>query len=975
MVFSVGQSYNGFKLVQEKEIKEMNAMGRVFEHEKSGAQLLYIQNDDDNKVFSITFRTPPTDSTGLPHILEHAVLCGSKNFPAKDPFVELAKGSLNTFLNAMTFSDKTMYPIASRNDKDFLNLMHVYLDAVFYPNIYNEKKILMQEGWHYELENVEDEITYKGVVYNEMKGAFSSPEQVLFRKMQESLFPDTTYKYDSGGDPEVIPELTQEDFVNFHSKLYHPSNSYIYLYGDGDIMEHLKFINEAYLKDFDRIEVDSKIDLQPPYKEPKTSVVEYSISDNEDEKNKTFLSLNFVVGKSTNPELHLAFDILTYLLLETPAAPLKKALLEADLGKDVFGSYDHSIFQPVLSVVVKNANEEDQEKFEKLVFNTLKELTDKGIDKKLIEAAVNIYEFKLREGDYGRYPRGLIYCMKSMESWLYDADPMLHLAYEEVLAKIKTALTTDYFEKLIKEHLLNNQHRSVLMVKPKKGLAHEKEVEVKQKLQAYKKQLSKDEINQLVEKTATLKQYQEASNDPKDLEKIPLLSLADIEPKVDKVPLIEKTEEDIPVLLHSMFTNEIAYANLLFDTSAVPQQLIPYVSLLSSVLGKVSTEKYNYEDLSNEINIYTGGIDFNVEAYSLKNDDSQYFPKLIVRSSALVKQMPKLFEILGELIENTKFTEVKRLKEIIREVKSRLEMNILQDGHIVAARRVTSYFSPIGQYKELCIGIDFYKFITELEGNFDDKVQEIQSNLEKAAKIIFNRENLLVSLTIEEKDYKAFQESFVSLMKRIGDKKLEKQQYQFDYSPKNEGLLTSSKVQYVAKAYNFQKLGHQYTGHLQVLKTIISLNYLWNKVRVLGGAYGAMAGFSRNGNLYFTSYRDPNLDKTLKVYDEAYKYLSGFSSTEREMTKFVIGTISKMDAPMTPSMKGQEATAYYISQIAEEDLQRERDQVLSIKPEDIKELSNLIKGVMEQNHFCVLGNEGKIKEKQEIFNNLVDVFN
>ncbi|AOY76399.1 insulinase family protein [Clostridium formicaceticum] len=975
MMFSIGQSYNGFKLTQEKEIKEMKAIGRVFKHEKSGAQLLYIQNDDDNKVFSITFRTPPTDSTGLPHILEHAVLCGSKNFPAKDPFVELAKGSLNTFLNAMTFSDKTMYPIASRNDKDFLNLMHVYLDAVFYPNIYNKPEILMQEGWHYELENIEDEVTYKGVVYNEMKGAFSSPEQVLFRKMQESLFPDTTYRYDSGGDPEVIPNLTQEDFLNFHSKLYHPSNSYIYLYGDGDIMEHLKFINESYLKDFDKIQIDSKINLQTPYEEPKTSIVEYSISANEKEENKTFLSLNFVVGKSTNPELHLAFDILTYLLLETPAAPLKKALLEANLGKDVFGSYDHSIFQPVLSVVVKNANEEDQDKFEQLVFDTLKQLVEKGIDKKLIEAAINIYEFKLREGDYGRYPKGLIYCMKSMESWLYDADPMLHLGYEDVLKKIKTALTTDYFERLIEAHILNNSHRSLLMVKPKKGLAQEKEEEVKQKLAAYKARLTKDEMHQLVENTLILKKYQEAPNDVKDLEKIPLLSLKDIEPKVDKLPLVEKAEQGIPILLHPMFTNEIAYVNLLFDTTTVPQQLIPYASLLSFILGKVSTEKYNYEDLSNEINIYTGGIDFNIEAYSLKNDDGEYFPKLMVRSSALVKQLPKLFEILGELIENTKFSEVKRLKEIISEVKSRLEMNILQDGHIVAARRVTSYFSPIGKYKELCTGIDFYQFIAELEGAFDNKAQEIESNLAKVAKIIFNKENLLVSLTIEEKDYKSFQEPFASLVKHIGEEKLEKQQYQFDYSAKNEGLLTSSKVQYVAKAYNFQKLGHGYTGHLQVLKTIISLNYLWNKVRVLGGAYGAMAGFSRNGNLYFTSYRDPNLDKTLKIYDEAYKYLDEFSADEREMTKYVIGTISKMDAPLTPSMKGQEATAYYISQITEDDLQRERDEVLRIKSEDIKKLSKLIKEVMEQNYFCVLGNEGKIKERKEVFGNLIDVFN
>ncbi|SNS99608.1 hypothetical protein SAMN05446037_103228 [Anaerovirgula multivorans] len=974
MIFQVGENYNGFKLLEEKEIKEMNSIGRIFEHEKSGAGLLYIQNDDDNKVFSITFRTPPTDSTGLPHILEHSVLCGSRKFPAKDPFVELAKGSLNTFLNAMTFSDKTMYPIASRNDKDFLNLMDVYLDAVFYPNIYEKPQILAQEGWHYELENLEEEIAYKGVVYNEMKGAFSSPEQVLFRKMQDSLFPDTTYKYDSGGDPEVIPDLTQEQFLSFHKKLYHPSNSYIYLYGNGDIMEHLRLMNEEYLDNFGKIQVDSEISLQEPYKEPKASTVEYSVSADESEDNKTFLSLNFVVGKATNPELHLAFDILTYLLLDTSAAPLKKALLEADLGKDVFGAYDHSILQPVLSVVVKNTNEEEKERFERIVFDTLQQLVKKGIDKKLIEAAINIHEFKLREADYGRYPKGLMYCMKSMESWLYNESPLLHLNYAATLEKIKTALTTNYFEKLIEKHLIKNQHRSLLIVKPKKGLAQEKEEEVKQKLSDYKEKLSKEDLQKLIENTEALKKYQEAPNDPEDLIKIPLISLEDIEAKAETIPLVEKTEENVPVLHHPMFTNEIAYINLLFDTTVVPQNLIPYISLLSFTLGKVSTEKYSYEDLSNEMNIYTGGIDFRADAYSLKDDDGTYFPKMIARSSALVKQIPKLFELLGEMIGKSKYDEVKRLKEIIREVKSRLEMNILQDGHIVAARRATSYFSPIGHYKEICTGIEFYQFIEELERNFDNKLQEIQSNLQKVASMIFNKNNLLVSVTIEEKDYEVYKQSFNSLMEYIKDETFEKHQYLFDYSIKNEGLLTSSKVQYVAKAYNFNKLGHNYTGHLQVLKTIVGLNYLWNKVRVTGGAYGAMAGFSRNGNLYFTSYRDPNLERTLKVYDEAYQYIQQFSADEREMTKYIIGTISKMDAPLTPFMKGQEATANYISKIEYEDLQNERDEVLKTKPEDIKSLSSLIKDVMNQNYLCVLGNEGKIKSNKEVFEHLVNVF-
>lgn len=974
MTFQIGKIYHGFKLTEEKEIKEMKSMSRIFQHEKSGARLLHIENDDDNKVFSISFRTPPEDSTGIAHIIEHAVLCGSRKFPAKDPFVELAKGSLNTFLNAMTFSDKTMYPVASRNDKDFVNLMDVYLDAVFHPNIYKNSKILMQEGWHYELESPDEEISYKGVVYNEMKGAFSSPEQVLFRKIHESLFPDNTYKYDSGGDPEVIPELTQEQFIDFHKKLYHPSNSYIYLYGDGDILEHLSFIDEEYLSEYDTLQVNSEINEQQPFEQPVQAIVEYPISNQEKDTNKTFLSLNFVTGKSTNPELHLAFDILSYLLLETPAAPLKKALLEADLGQDVFGSYDHSILQPVFSIVVKNTNEEEKERFEKIVVDTLKDLVHTGIDKKLIEAAINIREFKLREADYGSYPKGLIYCMKSMESWLYDEDPTLHLSYEAILQKIKTALTSSYFEKLIEEYLLSNNHRSILIVKPKKGLAQAKEEEVIQKLKNYKEQLSPKEIETLVKNTIELKEYQEEPNSTEDLNKIPLLSLEDITKKAEELPLTEKKEKDITVLHHDVFTNEIAYINLFFDVDTVPQQFIPYVGLLGLVLGKVSTENYSYEDLSNEINIYTGGIDFKVEAYSVKDSDTEYFPKLIVGSSSLVEHMPKLLELIAELLSNSKFSETKRLREIIREIKSRLEMAMVQDGHIVTARRAISYVSPIGKYKQLVTGIDFYEFIVELEEEFDNKIEEIKDNLQKVAALVFNKENLLVSLTTEGKNYEKFKVSLDTLLKPLKGEKLKKETYQLELQPKNEGLLTSSKIQYVAKAYNFRKLGYHYTGHLQVLKSIMSLSYLWHRIRITGGAYGAMAGFSRNGNIFFTSYRDPNLTKTLQAYDEAPEFLKEFSPDEREMTKYIIGTISKMDAPLTPSMKGEQATTNYISNIAQEDIQRERDEVLNTNSEDISKLKDLIKDVMAQNYLCVLGNEGKIKEHKDLFNNLVDVF-
>lgn len=974
MKFEVGSIYHNFKLLMEKEVKEIKGVCRLFSHVKSGAKLMYIQCDDDNKVFSITFRTPPTDSTGLPHILEHSVLCGSRKFPSKDPFVELAKGSLNTFLNAMTFSDKTMYPIASRNDKDFTNLMEVYLDAVFYPNIYKKEEILMQEGWHYELHNEKDDLKYKGVVYNEMKGAFSSPEQILFRKIQETLFPNTPYRHDSGGDPEVIPELTYDQFIDYHKQYYHPSNSYIHLYGDGNILEHLKFIDDEYLSAFEKIETNTQIPVQAAFDEQQEVVVEYPISTNEREEDKTFLSLNFVVSQSTNPELHLAFDILNNILLGSPAAPLKKALLEEGLGKDVFGSFDYTVLQPVFSVVSKNTNENEKSRFNQVVFDTLQNLVKNGLDKKLIEASINSYEFRLREADFGRYPKGLIYAMKSMESWLHDADPTMHLSYEESLGKIKTALTSKYFEKLIEDYLIKNFHRSLLIVKPKRGLAKEIEQQVTNQLKEHKEGLSEDQLKELVKRTKELERFQEEPNSQEELEAIPLLELDDIDKNPEKLPIEEKELDGIKVLHHPVFTNEIVYMNLLFDTQHISKDLIPYMGLLSFVLGKVSTEKLNYEELSNEINIYTGGIYFNTEVYSRKDNDEEFYPKFTLKSAALVKQLPKLVELSKEVLENTLFTEEKRLKEIIQEVKSRLESVILNEGHVVAARRATSYFSPVGFYQEMTTGISFYQFIADLENNFNSKKQEVRDNLEKVKNLIFNKNNLLISVTTDEKDYNEVEKGFGNIISSLKENTLEKANLDFKPNPLNEGLLTSSKIQYVAKAFNYRKLGFDYKGQMQVLKTIVSLDYLWKKVRVSGGAYGAMAGISRNGNMYFTSYRDPNLKETLNVYDNMKDYINGFKADKREMTKYIIGTISKLDAPLSPSSKGDRSTAYYMSGITYEDLETERNEILNTKHTDIQDLSKLVEKLMQENNYCILGNENKIKQSEEIFNNLVDVF-
>lgn len=973
MSLKISNLYHGFKLNEVKKIKEINSSAYVFTHEKSGARLLFVENKDDNKVFSITFRTPPADSTGVAHIVEHSVLCGSRKFQMKEPFVELVKGSLNTYLNAMTFPDKTMYPVASRNDKDFKNLMDVYLDAVFYPCMYEYPEILMQEGWHYEAESTTADLTYKGVVYNEMKGAFSSPEAILDKEILAALFPDTTYGFESGGDPDVIPELTQEMFLDFHRKYYHPSNSYIYLYGDMDILEKLAFLNEEYLSAFNRISVNSGIELQTLFAVPKAVTADYPISANEQVADKTFLSLNCIVGKATEAETMLALQILEHFLLRTQSAPLKKSLLDAQIGKDVLSSFSDSILQPTFSIIVSGANEDKTEKFKMVIRETLEKLVAEGIDKNLIEASLNLLEFRLREADFGHSPKGLVYNIKLMNSWLYDSSPLMFLEYESALKKIKTALTTDYFERLIEDRLLNNQHIALVVLKPKQGLGEEKAAEIKAHLAAYKAKLSQEELKSFVAMTHKLKLRQESEDSPEALATIPLLQLSDIETKAEQLILTEKKINDVKVLFHPVATNQIAYLNLYFDAGTIPEPLVPYAYLLAELLGKVATAKQDYSELANAVNIHTGGIGYDVIAYTQSDNSVEYYPKFKVKAKALVEKLPQLCSLVAEIIGSSKFNDKKRIKELIEQIKSSLEMYLLRNAQQVVAGRVLSYFSAAGKYNEQGL-LSFYEFIADFDQNFEQKFADLGEKFAQVNKFVFNKNNLLVSVTLEEENYEKFTTAFTKIQDVLRIEHYPKQTYAFTVKKRNEGLMTSSKIQYVAKGANFAALGFSFTGSLKVLETILRYDYLWNRIRVQGGAYGAFAQFRRNGNVIFGSYRDPNLMETIAVYDHTPDYLRNFAVSEREMTKYIIGTMSSLDTPLTPQMKGEVAAECYIRQITQDSIQKERDQVLTTRQGNIVALADLIEACMKDNFLCVLGGEQKITENKMAFNELRNVF-
>ncbi len=969
------QGLDAYELIREEKLADVNSIGYLFRHKKSGARISVVSNDDENKVFYIAFRTPPADSTGVTHIIEHTVLCGSDKFPVKDPFVELVKGSLNTFLNAITYPDKTVYPVASCNDKDFQNLMHVYLDAVFHPNIYKKEEIFKQEGWHYELESEDAPITINGVVYNEMKGAFSSPEGVLDRVILNSLFPDTAYQHESGGDPEVIPELTYENYLNFHQKYYHPCNSYIYLYGDMDIEEKLQFIDEEYLSDYEEISLDSAIQMQKPFDHPVEVTKEYSIASSESEEDNTYISYNAVIGTALDKKLCMSFDVLDYVLLNAPGAPLKKALLDAGIGKDIMGSYDDGTLQPLFSIVAKNANYEDKDRFVAVIRKTLQEQVDQGLNKKALLAGINSNEFKFREADFGSYPKGLIYGLDCMDSWLYDDnEPFLYLEAIEVFRFLKEQVETDYFEKLIQTYLLDNTHVSVTSILPKQGLNAKNEEALAKKLQAYKDSLSKEEVQQLLADTSHLKQYQDEPSPKEDLEKIPMLTRADM--KKEAAPLQNEEEyfSDTLLLKHTMFTGGITYLNLMFDLGDIAEEDVPYLGLLKAVLGYVDTKEHSYADLANDINLVTGGIASYITVYPSLKTYGDFTAKYEIRAKLLAEKTKETFALIKEILSSSSLADERRLYEIVAQVKSRLQMSLSSGGHSVSAIRAMSYFSKSAKYNDMTGGIALYRLVAEIEEHFDEKKDAFTAKLRELMQKIFSKENLMISITAQAAGIEAVKKQLDDFTGCLNPKKEEVSKKAIVCEKKNEGFLDASQVQYVSRAGNFSQKGYAYTGTLRILKVILSYDYLWLNVRVKGGAYGCMSGFNRTGDCYFASYRDPNLEKTNEIYEHTPEYLENFDVDERDMTKYIIGTISELDTPLNPAAKGMRSTSAYLSGLTYEMIRKERDEIIGAQSADIRKLADLIRAVLADQCLCVIGSEDALKAKEDMFEHLETLY-
>ena len=967
-----GDNMHGFKLIEKRFVKEVDSDCFLFTHEASGARLFKIANDDNNKTFCISFKTITESDAGTPHILEHSVLNGSKNFPVKSPFDILAKGSLNTFLNAMTGSDITLYPVCSMNDKDFRTLMHIYLDAVFKPLIYDDPRILDQEGWHHELEHPDSSVSYKGVVYNEMKGAFSSPTREWGYLVDQQLFPDTPYRFSSGGYPSEIPTLTHEAFLDFHRKYYHPSNSYIFLYGDGELSSELEFINANYLSHYSDTDQIIDMPLQAPFEALKVGSGVYSATEGGSLEGESYLSLSFVCGESKDRELVMGLRVLAQALFNNESAPVRLALQEAGIGKDI-GAWIDDLRQNVFHIRVQNANPDEADAFKAIVLESLNQVYTDGLDTKSVTGIINRMEFQLREGNNPQ--RGLTYNGQSLGSWFWTDEPFSGLEYEKPLAATKAKIQAGELRDLISRYFLNNSHALLFTLNPKPGLEGENDLHTANELAAYKKGLSTEQTQELVVHTDMLVDYQKTEDSPEALASIPLLDLADIEPKIDWYQAQEHKLfwSKTPYLLYNAFTNNISYMRFFFDLRVLNEEQLPYASLLATLLGSLSTESYTFGELDNALDTHLGGFNTYLTSYLEDQDDAKLRPKFVLSTKVLSANQTKAFEFSEEVLKHSLLTDSDRLKKILVRHQSRLASSVKRDGRGYARSRLFSYTSRSGMFDEITGGLDYYWFVTNLVDNFDSLEPSLIQELEAVSSLLFTKNNLLASVTCAESDLKIFKKNLSKFSRNLGQSEPLYQNWVLKSVNKNEGIMAASKVQYVLQGSNFKDLGYEWNGKIRVLNQIISREWLKNQVRVIGGAYGGYAQFSSSGLFYFGSYRDPNLTETLENYKNTPQFLNSYAIDELEMSRFIIGTISRMDRPRTPAQKGNIAVNRFLSKTTRDQLQLERDQVLSTTLQDVKSYEKMISDILAASPICVYGNEDKLKQNEVIFSKLITI--
>lgn len=946
---------HGFEEVRKQEIPELRTRGILYRHKKTGAELLSLINDDENKVFGITFRTPPNNSTGVAHILEHSVLCGSRKYPVKEPFVELLKGSLHTFLNAMTFPDKTSYPVASQNVKDFYNLIDVYLDAVFYPRI--TPFIFKQEGWHLELKKPDGEMTYRGVVYNEMKGAYSSPDSLVAEYSQESLFPHNPYGFDSGGKPSEITNLTYQDFKDFHRKYYHPSNARIFFYGDDDPQQRLSLVND-YLKDFDRMEAESPIPLQRPFDQPRRITRSYASGKDEADRPKGMVTVNWLLCESTEVEQNLALHILSYALLGMPGSPLRKALIESGWGEDIVGvGLEAELRQIYFSTGLKGIDIRNTEKIEDLVFETLTGLVKKGIDPRTVEAAVNTIEFRLRENNAGNLPQGLVLMLRALTTWLYDHDPMALLAFERPLANVKTMLDEQdhFFERLIERYFLNNPHRTTVILKPDPKLAEAERQAERERLNSARSAMGAEQLKEVIRTTKELKEIQEEPDSPEALATIPSLRLEDLDTKNKVIPLERREQGGTVALYHDLFTNGILYMDVGFNLHVLPQRLLPYVHIFGKALLEMGTEKEDYVSLAHRISRLTGGITpafFTSEITASEQSAAWIF----LRGKAIVSRAEHLMHIFQDILQHLRLDNSQRFKQILLESLAREEQKLAPSGHQIVNLRLRAEFSEADWAAEQINGLSQVFFLRELVERVNNDWASVLADLEEIRHILINRQNMIINVTLDGESWSKIEHRIEEFPADLSQSAPETFLWSSGRIPAHEGFSMPGQVNYVGKGAPLYHLGYRFHGSSYVISRFLRNAWLWDRIRVQGGAYGAFCLLDRlSGILTFLSYRDPNVEATLQAFDESVGFLKDTHLGQEEIAKSIIGTIGDMDRYMLPDQAGYTSMLRYLRQESEQDRQKVRDEVFATESKHFKDFADILEQVKEQGIVKLLG--------------------
>jgi hypothetical protein len=963
---------HGFELIHSSTVAELNAQATIYRHIKSGAQLLSLSLDDENKVFGVTFRTPPSDSTGLPHILEHCVLGGSQKYPLKEPFVELVKGSLKTFVNAMTYPDKTVYPVASTNLTDFYNLVDVYLDAVFFPLITPHH--LDQEGWHYELERADAPLAYKGVVFNEMKGAYSSPDNMLYRYSKATLFPSTTYRYDSGGDPAAIPDLTYAQFKRFHETYYHPSNALFFFYGDDDPQERLRLL-DGYLSRFRKREVKARIGLQKPFSRPRRFTFPYGVDASSDNSKKTLIRLNWLLPEEGDQNLEMALSVLSYALIGAASAPLRKALTDSGLGEDVTGGLGSGLRQLTFSAGMKNIRRDDAGKVERLILSELAAIAECGFEPEMVEAAVNTIEFNLRENNTGGYPRGLSVMFAGLGTWLYGGDPLAALRYEGPLAYVKEALAADpnFLSGLIRNHLLDNTHRVTVILEPEPTWNQQRDAAEKDRLAAARQTMDDTQVAAIIDNTARLKERQSAIDPPDLLAKLPSLTLADLEQRNKPIPVEFSTLDGATLLYHDLFTNGIVYLNLGWDIHRVPQHLLPYVKLFGQALVEMGTEKEDYVRLNQRIGRKTGGVWPSSFTSPVRNDSggAAWF---FLSGKATAAQTPELLAIMHDVLATVKLDNPERFRQIVLKTKARSEAGLAPSGHEVVHGRLAATFAPANWATEQMGGLNWLFFLRRLEERIVSDWPGVLADLEATRRALINRGGMVANVTLDAINWQNLQPQIADLLAALPDGAATAIPWQPDPFPPHEGLTIPAQVNYVGKGANLYEVGYEYHGSVNVIANYLRTTWLWDKVRVQGGAYGGMCRFGKqSGLMAFLSYRDPNLLATLDVYDGSADFLRRADLSDLELTRNIIGAISNFDPYQLPDAKGYTSLTRYLMGESDESLQRTRDEILGTTAADFRSFAEVLAAAKERSRVVVMGSSEAISAANQARNDWLAV--